>query len=143
MNSQDNEKIIKEFYKKYIDQEVNRPEIDREKKEFIKNHFQSEAPFFLFRPAVMAGALSFAGVILLLFVFPHKLNYHAETQVANNKVEKLIDSIKPAPVLSPVPLGPLPLVQVKEATSEVGPVMVYQKMYKDSPVTVVWVFTGA
>ena len=31
---------------------------------------------------------------------------------------------------------------VRHVSSEVGPTMVFQKLYQDKPITVIWVFTG-
>ena len=52
------------------------------------------------------------------------------------------ETVKP-PLVKEIPYEPARLeINVEQVSSEVGPTLVYQKDWRNQPLTIVWVFTG-
>lgn len=133
MHETPEEKLIQKTYRDYLTEEVQSPEVQQAKKEFIEKHFMKE-PLFIMKPAVsLSLAVLVAVGLLAAFLF----------------------WFKPVPVREPAPqpaikqtveipkaLTPGSIVEVKRVASAVGPTMVYQKVAEGLPVTIIWVFNG-
>jgi hypothetical protein len=87
---------------------------------------------------LLAPALSVAAVFLLVLLVQQPLQRQAIPPVEQTPVSPLQDSEFEMPLHE----VSQPLVEVRRVTSQVGPTMVYQKLYHNVPVTIVWVFTG-
>ena len=112
MPAKDPDEVLSGLYRDFICQQVETADVQKEKKAFLKAHFAPEPLLFL-RPVFL---LPLALAVALLVVFP----WH-----------------KP---LDFQPLASKPGVDVLRASSREGSVMVYQKTYQDTPVTIIWVF---
>ena len=155
MFEEENDDLLGAAYRNYIAREVGRPEVAQAKKQFMAKHFSPRPKVFSMAPAVVAPVFVMAAVFAL---FNH-------LQTALLPVEGPLAPIygtsqassasaasaqkEAAPVVSSQPLGDNPVanykkprVDVKRVSSAVGPTMVYQKLYRNVPVTVVWVFAG-
>ena len=128
------ESKVKDIFKQYMAEELGNSEINRAKKKLIREHF-SQPPAFVFRPVILIPLLSFAAAFILILQMYKPVPKPAVEPLRTVSVEK--------PVLETIPIIPQGLdVKVREASSEVGATMVYQKAYQDAPVTIIWVFTG-
>lgn len=156
MFDEENEDLLGSAYRNYIAREVGRPEVLQNKKKFLAENFIDRPPAFRFAPAFVVPALAAACVFMVF--------NHLQTQL--NPVEGPLAPIySTAPAAAPISAAetgpqssfgeseqPLldnpvanykkPRVVVKRVSSAVGPTMVYQKLYRNVPVTVVWVFAG-
>ncbi len=159
MFEEENEDLLGSAYRNYIAREVGRPEVLKDKKKFLSQNFSVRPPVFTMAPAFVVPAFLAAAV----FVFFNHLQTQVQevqgplvpiygtspaavrasapsfkTQVSTETV-----SSSPQPALdNPVANYKKPRVDVKRVSSSVGPTMVYQKLYRNVPVTVIWVFAG-
>ncbi len=132
------DKLIHKLYRDSMRREMARPEVRAAKKAFIRNYFEEVKPFY-HRPAVMVPSLALLGVLILIFVFPRPLGERT-MRVTEGPPALTTDAY--LEVLDRTVDTGVPSVQVKRITSHVGPTMVYQKLYHDVPITIVWVFPG-
>jgi len=109
---------LREVYQNYLRRELRQPEIRLAKKEFLNTYFPKETPVWL-RPQVLAPTLALLVILLII-------TYYHPSEIP----------VSPGPELAPA------RVEVRRVGSGVGPTLVYQKVYQDVPVTIVWVFTG-
>ena len=128
-----NDRKVRQLFRETIRQETKRPEVRQAKRDFIREHFEAPRPFF-YRPTVMVPSLALLGLLLLVLVFPRPLRDGVPvTPLATDGYLRVLEqSVETA----------VPSVQVKRVTSHVGPTLVYQKLYQDTPITIVWVFHG-
>lgn len=117
------EREIKEIYREHLRRELARPELAREKSEFIARHFEEE-PLAALSPAAFAPALGLI-VLLVALVF-------LQPQAVPIKTKTLETRLEAAYTLSEV--------AVKRLSSRMGSTLVYQKSYQETPITIVWVF---
>jgi len=129
MEKNDNEWVSR-VYRNYLESKIDRCELGKEKKAFIKEHFPPE-PLFIFRPPVWVPALS-----VLVFSFAVWLMPQLQSPVLKLNVSQ----VQPTASAEEFEIHP---VDVKRAASRVGTVMVYQKLYKENPITIVWVFPNS
>ncbi len=154
MFEEENEDGLGQAYRNYIAREVGRPEVLRDKKKFLAQHFDVRPPVFKFSPAFFMPALAAACVFM---VFNHLQTQIREVEgplapiygtapAAMSSVAQpagvMTTEIQPQAAQNPVANHKKPRVVVKRVSSSVGPTMVYQKLYRNVPVTVVWVFAG-
>ncbi len=146
------ENEIREVYRQYLKQEVARPEIACEKKEFIARYFE-EQPAAALSPAAFAPALSLIVLLIALIFLQRPV---LQTKTLETKPEgayTLTESVVPFPpsattasLPSEVPPVGLrderPAVVVKRISSRAGSTLVYQKSYQGTPITIVWVFVA-
>jgi hypothetical protein len=138
-----NEERIRELYRDVLRQQISRPEVRREKKEFMAAYFKKETPF-LMRPAFFIPALSSVGIVLIaVLLFQRPISEVSEVEPMRQAVEVPVE-VPAEEVRREIPPGEgrYPLVEVEEVTSRVGPTMVYNKPYTDAPITIIWVFPG-
>ncbi len=160
----ENDKWIRESYRDMMARELSRPEIQADKKNL--GVFFSAPPaapvFSVFTPGFLISTF----VIAAFFIFFYRVQIHRpavkgpsapiyrmfasfmeESQAleAAQKTasEKALASKRAAALLldDPVRNHMKPRVVVKRLASHVGPTLVYQKVYHETPVTIVWVFT--
>lgn len=125
------------LYKKLMEEELSRPEIEQEKNLFIQKHFPSDVPVF-------GGFQMLVPALCILAVFL------VSTQLWNSRYQleaPQAPAVHEAPVMTEAapqakPAAAVPVTEVKRVSSEVGPTLVYQKMIQDKPITIVWVFPG-
>ena len=126
---------MKKIVRNYIKQEVSDPEIQVDKKLFIETHFPRQGiwlrPSFVFVPA-----LSTLIIALGIIVGP-RLVSEPQLVPQTRTVQQAEAVLQDSSVYQVHP------VDVIRASSRVGNVMVYQKLYKDNPMTIVWVFPTA
>jgi len=146
MENPEDESQIREAYRRFIEEEVHRPEVRRDKKSFIKEYFRPE-PFILFRPVVFVPAFTAVAAFL---IFTHLLPI-PQQRIPVEEVQEtgIYSEVATHQAVetgqegdSSADFADHSSVNVRRATSRVGQVMVYQKVYQDVPLTVVWVFTG-
>lgn len=160
MFEQDEEKILKELFRENFSRELSRPEIQEAKQKLLSEFLAPEpAPLFSFvSPAFLAPAAALIAVFLV-FVNIQKVQVPAagpgapiyqmfapimEETKAKRAAELAKAKTKQAEAQAedPVHNHMKPRVVVKRVASRKGPTMVYQRSYRDVPVTIVWVFTG-
>lgn len=115
---------MKKIYRNYIKNIVSDPEVQTDKKLFMETHFPRQSVWF--RPSfIFVPALSALIIALGIVIGPNMISERQETNVL----------IEDAPAVFQIhPVG------VKRASSRVGNIMVYQKLYNEDPMTIVWVF---
>ncbi|MBN1687519.1 MAG: hypothetical protein JW893_00305 [Candidatus Omnitrophica bacterium] len=134
------EKPVLKAYRSWIESEIRRPEVRREKDAFVKTYF-SKPPLFFLRPAFLAPASSFAVMmfIAVLWYWPTtSLKPGREIQMMHREgaVVENVASGDSDVVVSPG------MVDVKRVASRVGTPMVYYKSNHGQPITIIWIFTG-
>jgi hypothetical protein len=133
------EQEIRKVYRDFLRRELQRPEMRRDKRAFLAAHFKGEGPFFV-RPAFYIPALSLTGIILILFLLPQmvsKVRFAREIEGPESPTFRT-----PGLELETYPTAYLSSVEVRRVTSRMGSTMVYQKLYRDVPITIIWVFSG-
>lgn len=151
----ENDKLISKAYRDYMAEELARPEIAEDKQKLMA-FFEAPAA----APAAGFGAGVFAPALLLigLFFFMHQVQVKAPSlagpsvpiyqgfsvfmEEARAREQQASQSAASNPALeeNPVEHHMKPRVIVKRVSSRVGPTMVYQKTYRNTPVTIIWVF---
>lgn len=160
------DKMLRQAYRDYLSRELRRPEILEEKKLFLAEFFSpNPLPLFAFRSAgFWAPVLALGLVFGIFFQFQERMQPYAgagapiqrlfepvmqaarEREAAQEAARRFLFEQKQTHTISdtvledPVKNHMKPRVVVKRLTSQVGPTMVYQRSYRDMPVTVVWVF---
>ena len=127
------ENRIGELYRDYLKRETARPELAREKKEFIARHFE-EQPVAALRPAAFAPALS---LVLLMAALIFLQRSALQTKMLETRPEATYTFTES---VVPFPPSQMPSVVVKRISSRVGSTLVYQKPYQETPITIIWVF---
>ena len=135
------ENRIGELYRDYLKRETARPELAREKKEFIARHFE-EQPVAALRPAAFAPALS---LVLLMAALIFLQRSALQTKMLETRPEAAYTFTEPVVPFPPsamtaTPPSQIPSVVVKRISSRVGSTLVYQKPYQETPITIIWVF---
>ncbi len=153
MRNENSDTQFSELYREFMRRELARPEIGRAKQEFIARNF-APAPAFTFHPFAMVPAVCLTALFLVFFqvqqmpeapragrIKPIALQSteHVRTITAKEN-EKTMQAVKKTGEQIMKVLRPR--VEVKRVSSNMGPTMVYQKTYQNTPVTIVWVFTG-
>jgi len=131
---EENDRKMTIDYREMIREEIKRPELRQEKREFIARYFSTE-PVFLFRPGFFVPALSFC-VLFLFFIVLRPAT--VQMPPASDQTVRILSS-------AAVPEGledDAPPVTVKRVSSNVGPTLVYQKMIHDVPISIVWVLVN-
>ena len=127
------ENAVKNIFRRYIAEELKSPEVREAKETFIREHF-NQPQVLIFRPVVLVPVLSLALVFVLVFQMQKPVVKPTVQLPEAVSVQK--------PILETIPAIPAKSeVKVREAFSEVGATMVYQKSYQDAPITIIWVFT--
>ncbi len=153
MSNENNYPQFTELYREFMKRELARPEIARAKQEFIAQYF-SPSPAPAFHPFSMVPAVCLVSLFLVFFqiqqvpmepragrIRPIALQSTENVRVITAKEnEKTMQAVKKTGETIMKILRPR--VEVKRVSSNVGPTMVYQKTYQNTPVTIVWVFTG-
>jgi len=125
------EQQITKLYRENLRRELDRPEIQSEKRQFLQQHFPLEAPapagFSPFAIPAFAMMVVFFAVLLLNRPLPQQARIQPDHELD---------------IAGPMLNQPAGSVQVQRVTSHVGSTMVYQKMHHDVPITIVWVFPG-
>ena len=134
--SEGQEEELKSAFRQYIKTELSSPEVAQAKERFIHEHFGKQ-PSIIFRPAVLVPVLG------LLFAFLMVLQIHKPVSKRLPFTEpSLKETVKPS-LVKEIPYEPARLeINVEQVSSEVGPTLVYQKDWRNQPLTIVWVFTG-
>lgn len=128
------------LYRQYLQQEVERPQVARDKAEFLETHFKPKrrpVTSFLWAPSLAAAAIAAVWLIVGLPTGMHQpvdvtLPQTGPAYVTSTTAEPIQEAM--------MPVLPGPSVEVKRISSQVGSTMVYQRVYQEIPVTVVWVF---
>jgi hypothetical protein len=143
---------MNKLFKNYMKQEISTPDYKKAKKDFLNANFKS-APFYTTTPfvSVMVVAFAVAGFHFLLPTQPKEdiiPTIAMKTPAAQVKTALPVETIPPVKIEIPEPGLPinetpdLPQIIVKDTSSMIGPTMVYQKIYPDSSMTVVWLVAG-
>lgn len=139
------ENEIKKAYRAWIRDEMQDPGIRREKREFIREHFEGQ-PLWTIRPAFAVPAFALCAVFAFLIILrPGAVNLPSPGADLVTEKSIHVASAGPADILMPhqeTAAGENPSVKVKRLQSEAGPTMVYQKMDREVPLVIVWVFAG-
>ena len=128
------------LYREHLKRELARPELAREKREFIARHFEG-GPLAALSPAAFAPALSLV-VLLVALVFLQQ-GVPEKTKTMETRPEAaytLSESILPLPASATTAVRDERPVVVKRLSSRAGSTLVYQKSYQETPITIVWVF---
>ena len=130
-NLDDKNPEISKIYQSYIREEIFHPNTIKNKKR-LKSYF-AEKPSFLAAPILVPALCSLALVIALIFQIGP---FHSISQTPA-KIPVLTKIVQTPRIESP-----MNHISVMNVESKIGPTMVYQKMYNDVFITVVWVFPG-
>ena len=133
--SEEIKKAVK-LYRAGMRDEIASADVARDKREFIARHFGEEAVFQL-RPVHFVPAFSVMACLALLILLgqpPGKELLEMKSEPSYTYSEMTL-----VPEESAVPIE-RPTVEVKRLTSQVGPTAIYQKVFKETPITIVWVF---
>ena len=141
---------IKQVFKELFSKELSSAEVKGAKKDLIAQ-FSPAAKFDL-KPAVLIPVLSLIFAVLMVYQLnlpkpKQKIKEIPVSQVAvkesvGEKVQKVqVKSVTKQ--IEKIFRTEVPLdVKVTRVSSDVGSAMVFQKKYQETPVTIVWVFTG-
>ena len=160
----ENENLIRKTYRDMMARELSRSEIQADKKNLAAFFsapaaapvFSAAAPAFLIPVFVIAAFFILfyqiqtrhpavkgpsAPIYRMFAAFMEESQALEAVQKAAS--EKALASKRTAANLidDPVRNHMKPRVVVKRIASHVGPTLVYQKVYRETPVTIVWVFT--
>jgi len=141
--NRDEEKILEE-YRSLLADEINSPEVQQDKSNFISTHFSAD-PVVLSGPFLVGlGVCVFGLAMLLNFgLVPKRELAPAQALKAKEQVQlspvEAVDSRSQVTAVTPLEADE---VTVKSVTSRVGPTMVYQKEINNVSITIVWVFPG-
>ena len=152
---------FKKLYQSYINKEVANPETARAKEKLIKDYFTTKNSFKW--PPIFIPVMGVACVGFLIFGFyfsqygqnPNRsvtesISPDAKVVITQSLIEQK-DKTQPKTLnsgdvltktISGSKIETEPHVSVMRVSSKTGPTMVYQKMYNDALITVVWVFPG-
>ena len=143
------EKKALDSYRDFLAAEVSRPEVEREKRLFMAKNFPVK-PVWIRAAGVMVPAMALFCLFILFQSGVSNFNFSTSPAkpVVNTGDAPLVTAEAPTriEVSNPKKLKKVvkvPPVMVKRATSQVGQPMVYQRKVNETPITVVWVFTGA
>lgn len=121
------EKIVKNTFRDYISREVSRPQIQEDKKNFLQSFYQPQ-PFFEISWMIPAGVLAAVFVFFLNLTpspWPSPPKGRGDSEAHDSaqiyKKQRVI---------------------VKRVASQTGPTLIYQRSFRNIPVTVIWVFPG-
>jgi len=125
----------REIYKIYIQNEISHPEFVQNRDRFIKIHWDDKKRFIF--PAFPAFGFSLPVFILIALLAAYVFRVPAKTSKAPPPEigDVLTNGVSPYKIHENN-------VSVMRVSSKAGPTMVYQKMYDDVPLTIVWVFPG-
>ncbi len=149
MANEDKENKGAQLYRDLINEEVKSPEVQKAKRDFIQENFSEPMPLFIFKPNALIPVTAIAGALVFLLLFvrgevgevpvvPGTTLTTQAVEAPEVKTPTIVSSIKTE---SPIPsMSTMPSVEVKSLESSVGPTMVYQKLYHEVPMTIVWVF---
>jgi hypothetical protein len=145
-----NEERLRSVYRAYIAEELASPEIIQDKEKLMA-FFEAPAPapvFSLLSAGFAAPAVALLGLFLVFHQVQLKAPVVAGPSAPLYQDFTILKEEKPAapaydvqPQDNPVKNHMKPRVVVKRVSSRVGATMVYQKVYRGTPVTIVWVFT--
>ena len=136
---------ITKQYRKDMAAEMARPEVDASRKELLAFFEAPAASPFL--GILSPGFWSPAAVLMaVLFVF-HQMQAQVSpimgpSEPIYQSMATLHNEAAPVPVEIPEPVIEPPRVVVKRVSSQMGPTLVYQRTYHETPVTIVWIFPG-
>lgn len=139
--SYEEEKEIGRIYREMIKDELKDPEVQQEKRRFIKAHFE-EKPVFFLRPALAYPALSFCLLLVFFLVFrSHEAKVpqvaKVGTEMVRQEIRTALDKMVPDTNLVLAETSP---VLVKRLVSQTGPTMIYRSAGLEVPILIVWVF---
>lgn len=126
--------------KNYFDSEVNHAEVKKAQQDVLR---QSEKLFpaasVRWIPTLSTSVILAACFLGVVWIYPNVFTPkpQAISQVPVIAEPQMIPAQEAEEALTPDEHA----VIVKRLTSSVGPTMIYQKMYQDHPLTVVWVFS--
>ena len=132
------EKLVKNTFRDYISREVSRPQIQEDKKKLLQSFYQPQ-PFFEIGWMIPAGALAAVFVLFLNLNLQKSLVAHSPKTFSN--VTAAFGEPELAPE-NPRQTYKKPRVIVKRVASQIGPTLIYQRSFRNIPVTVIWVFPG-
>ena len=129
----------RKIYRDFMAAETARPEIQRQKKEFLNLHFQAGTTG-IFSPGFLIPA--FALMALCLFFSRLQIKFIPQVVLTEDFPGMRLKTAGEEAAASRPPS--LPPVQVKRVTSRAGATLVYQKVFDDHelPITIIWVFPG-
>ena len=131
------EQKVTHIFREYMAQELGSREVARSKKQLIREHF-TEKPPLIFQPVFLMPALGFAVFLCFLIFQPEKSIVKPLSEPLKTTS---VTTTKAVPVLTPYHRSDLE-VKVRQVSSEVGATMIYQKADFQTPITIIWVFTG-
>ena len=151
----ENEKILSKAYREYMAAELARPEIAEDKQKLMAFF---EMPAVTPAPSFGVGVLAPALLLIGIFFFMHQVQIKAPAVAgpsapiyqgfaafmdearAREQAARQSAASNPEILENPVQNHMKPRVIVKRVSSRVGATMVYQKTYRNTPVTIIWVF---
>ncbi len=127
---------LKLIYRRYLSEELSRPEIQSHKKKLLDFFYVPAAPVFsLFHAPFLVPAIMLLGIFVLFY------QIQSATQLSKGPALPIYQDFAEAkPLPDPVKNHMKPRVVVKRVSSRMGPTLVYQRSYREVPVTIVWVF---
>ena len=143
-----NEQKFKKAFREILKDELSSAQVKRAKKDLISQF--SVPAHFLIRPSVLAPAFAVLFAVTLFYQLhqpvpkpeikeipvPHMaVQAPMKQKIKKIKVKTVTKQLEKM-IRTEIPLD----VKVTRISSDTGSTMVYQKTYRDSPVTVVWVF---
>lgn len=136
MARENREKQINRLYRDHLHREVRNPLVREEKRKLIQSFFAESAPVWAWQKT-LAFAVGIVAVFSFLVFFAYQHPAWVPQSISTRQLAQPAP-VQPEPILEIHPL----VTEVKRLTSRVGPTMVYQKMYRETPITIVWVFAS-
>lgn len=134
----ENEKFIRQAYRDSLAEELARPEVLAQKEKLVAFF---ETPVSTSVPVLQGAGLGFMLPAVLVFgVFFFMQHLQTRVPEISGPAIPIYRTAEINPTDNPVRNHMKPRVVVKRISSRVGPTMVYQKVYRETPVTIVWVF---
>ncbi|GEM_PF-4845109 len=141
------EKKITKAFKDFLSDEFSSAQVKRAKKDLLQQF--SARPQFEWKPVMIVPVLSLMFMVILIYhmyplvkpeikvppVVPVITEQTSPIKVKKVKVSSMTKQIEKI-IHTGVPSD----VKVTRVSSDIGPAMVYQKNYRDAPITIVWVF---
>jgi len=143
------DRIFKELLDKYMDGALRDPSVQRDKEEFIRDHFAPVPPSIANIASVSVPALALIALFFLVWQFFPTAQPIIKEEPAFERTTAALEQMAEESVVvqekieeKPEIEVDYPPVYVKRASSRTGNVMVYQKTMDQTPVTIIWVFPG-
>lgn len=124
--------------KSYFEQEINHSDVQKAKKAFIhKSEKLFSEPSLHWIPMISVSSIAAACLIAVVWFYPTTFLPQPKPEPTVLMSSPTVPDGSEEVILTPDEHA----VVVKRLTSSVGPTMIYQKMYQDHPLTVIWVFS--